>query len=515
MLLGKYRVDEIIGRGGMGLVVKAWHLGLGERVAIKLLRDDLAVADDAVARLVREAQAAVKLTSEHAARIRDVGTFDDGKPYMVMEYLEGQDLGEMLGEVGRLSPSLAIDLVIQACEALAEAHSLGIVHRDIKPTNLFVTSRRDGSVLLKVLDFGISKAPSGPELYLTQTWSVLGTPAYMSPEQMRSAHDVDARTDVWSLGAVLYELLEGHAPFRAASFSEMCVQVAVEPPSPMTATPPDLVPIISRCLAKSADDRYPSVADLARDLARLTREPARAQIVVDRMVWMLERGSQPQDTTIQTSPEPVEDETPLDVPAIAAREPASAIGIPLGPIAALAVAAPPTLAAGATLAAGTPTAPAAPAAILAASAPRSRIHTGPVTLRWPPAPPLAPPPALAPPPGLPPPPALAPPPGLPPPPHARVEVEPTLSYPEPPTYAIRVPLPLPLHDDARFPRPGFRLPRGAQTRPTASPAVQRRGRGWLLAVATAIIAIAAVIGVIAATRSGEAPPPALGPRQGA
>src|SRR6201999_981674 len=133
--------------------------------------------------------------SEHIARITDVGTFEDGKPYMVMELLEGQDIGQLLAERGRLAPSLAIDLVIQACEALAEAHSLGIIHRDIKPTNLFLSSYPDGSLLLKVLDFGISKAPQGPELYLTQTWSLLGTPAYMSPEQMRSAHEVDARTD--------------------------------------------------------------------------------------------------------------------------------------------------------------------------------------------------------------------------------------------------------------------------------------------------------------------------------
>ena len=196
VLLDKYRVDAIIGRGGMGQVIKAWHLGLDEEVAIKLLRDDVAVADETIARFVREAQAAAKLKSEHVARIIDVGTFGDGKPYLVMEFLEGQDIGQLINECGRLQPSLAIDLMIQACEALAEAHSLGIVHRDIKPTNLFVTSHPDGSVLLKVLDFGISKSPAGTELSLTQTWSLLGSPAYMSPEQMRSARHVDNRTDI-------------------------------------------------------------------------------------------------------------------------------------------------------------------------------------------------------------------------------------------------------------------------------------------------------------------------------
>ncbi|HEY6172870.1 MAG TPA: serine/threonine-protein kinase, partial [Kofleriaceae bacterium] len=291
VLLGKYRVDSIIGQGGMGLVVKAWHLGLDEEVAIKMLRDDVAIADETITRFVREGQAAAKLKSEHIARIIDVGTFSDGKPYLVMEFLEGQDIGQLIAERGRLQPSLAIDLIIQACEALAEAHSLGIVHRDIKPTNLFLTSRPDGSLLLKILDFGISKSPAGAELSLTQTWSLLGSPAYMSPEQMRSARHVDARTDVWSLGAVLYEAIEGHLPFQAESFSEMCVMVAVDPPEPTTATPRELAPIIARCLAKDPAHRYPSVADLACDLACLAREPDKAQALVDRMYRMLRRGA--------------------------------------------------------------------------------------------------------------------------------------------------------------------------------------------------------------------------------
>jgi serine/threonine protein kinase len=290
ILLGKYRVESVIGRGGMGVVVKAHHLGLHEEVAIKMLRDDIALADETIARFVREAQAAIRLKSEHIARINDVGTFEDGKPYMVMELLQGQDIGQLLAERGRLSPSLAIDLVIQACEALAEAHSIGIVHRDIKPTNLFLSSYPDGTLLLKVLDFGISKAPGGEELSLTQTWSMLGSPAYMSPEQMRSARNVDARTDIWSLGAVLYEAVEGHPPFPAQSFSEMCVMVAVDSPTPMQVTPPALAAIVARCLAKLPDDRYRSVGELARELAPLAREPARAHMRVDRMFRMLGRG---------------------------------------------------------------------------------------------------------------------------------------------------------------------------------------------------------------------------------
>ncbi len=289
LLLGKYRVEAVLGRGGMGIVVKARHIGLDEEVAIKLLRDDVAIDDETIHRFLREAQAAVKLKSEHVCRITDVGKFDDGKPYMIMEFLEGADIGRMIETHGSLHPSLAIDLVIQACDALAEAHAYGIVHRDVKPANLFVTFRPDGTAILKVLDFGISKSPSGLDLSLTQTSSMLGTPAYMSPEQMRSARKVDARTDIWSLGSVLYEAIEGHLPFTAESFSEMCVMVAVDPPIPMVRTPPELQRIILRCLAKSPDQRYPSVADLAADLAQHSREPHNTKLLVDRMFRMNQR----------------------------------------------------------------------------------------------------------------------------------------------------------------------------------------------------------------------------------
>ncbi|MCX5741933.1 MAG: serine/threonine-protein kinase [Proteobacteria bacterium] len=288
LILGKYQIEETLGRGGMGIVVKARHTGLDELVAIKLLRDDIAIDEDTIARFLREAQAVVKLKSEHVARVSDVGRFEDGKPYMVMEFLEGSDIGQMIDQNGSLHPSLAIDLLIQACDALAEAHSIGIIHRDVKPSNLFVTFRPDGSPILKVLDFGISKS-AGNDLSLTQTSSMLGTPAYMSPEQMRSARKVDARTDVWSLGSVLYEAVEGRLPFAAESFPEMCVMVAVEQPAPMLKMPPALQPIVMRCLEKNPDLRYPSVAELAFDLMQHAREPHRARMLVDRMFRTLGR----------------------------------------------------------------------------------------------------------------------------------------------------------------------------------------------------------------------------------
>src|SRR4051812_42018152 len=273
----------------MGVVAACTHLALNERVAIKMLRRDVLDDADAVERFMREAQAAVKLKSEFVARVTDVGRSRSNVPYMVMEYLEGHDLGELLDERGSLGIRWAIELTLQACEALAEAHSLGIIHRDVKPTNLFVTWRPDGSSLVKVLDFGISKALTGHAMQLTQTQSLLGTPAYMSPEQMRSARMVDARTDIWSLGTVLYEMIEGRRPFEAESFSEMCVKVAVDPPAAMKTAPPELQQVVLRCLEKAPEQRYISMAELARDLVPFSSDPHQAQILVERMARTLRR----------------------------------------------------------------------------------------------------------------------------------------------------------------------------------------------------------------------------------
>ena len=273
----------------MGVVAECTHLALNERVALKMLRHDVLLDHDAVQRFVREAQAAVKLKSEYVARVSDVGTFENGTPYMVMEFLEGHDLGELLRQRGVLPVAWACELVLQTAEGLAEAHSLGIVHRDVKPTNLFVTWRPDGSALIKVLDFGISKAPMGTDMQLTQTQSLLGTPAYMSPEQMRSARGVDSRSDIWSLGTVLYEILEGRRPFEAESFSEMCVKVAVDAPNPMVNTPPQLQQVILRCLAKAPEQRYPNMCELARDLVPFVADQHSASVLVERMRRMLQR----------------------------------------------------------------------------------------------------------------------------------------------------------------------------------------------------------------------------------
>ncbi len=289
VFLGKYRVDAILGTGGMGVVAECTNLALNERFAVKMLRQDVLRDGDAVQRFQREAQAAAKLKSEYVARVHDVGVFETGVPFMVMEYLEGLDLGELLKQRGVMPVAWATEMMLQTAEALAEAHSIGIVHRDIKPTNLFVTWRPDGSALIKVLDFGISKSSIGTDMHLTQTQSLLGTPAYMSPEQMRSARLVDQRSDVWSLGTVLYELLEGRRPFAAESFSEMCVKVAVDPPTPMVNTPPALQAVILRCLAKTAEQRYANMAELGRDLIAFAADPHQATRLVERMARMLRR----------------------------------------------------------------------------------------------------------------------------------------------------------------------------------------------------------------------------------
>jgi tRNA A-37 threonylcarbamoyl transferase component Bud32 len=305
----------------MGVVAECTHIALNERVAIKMLREDVLLDHEAVERFMREAQAAVKLKSEYVARVSDVGTFENGTPFMVMEYLEGHDLGEMIDTRGHLPVPWAAELMMQTAEALSEAHSIGIVHRDVKPSNLFVTWRPDGTALIKVLDFGISKAPMGNDMQLTQTQSLLGTPAYMSPEQMRSARLVDGRTDIWSLGTVMYELIEGRRPFEAESFSEMCVKVAVDAPQPMTNAPPELQQVILRCLAKNPDQRYASMAELGRDLIPFVNDQHQAAMLVERMYRMLRRSvadvEPPTGTGLRAVPQPIRDvaSQPLRAPA--------------------------------------------------------------------------------------------------------------------------------------------------------------------------------------------------------
>jgi hypothetical protein len=293
VLAGKYLVDRVLGAGGMGVVVAAHHLQLETNVAVKFLLPEMLSSQDAVARFAREARAAAKITNEHVARVLDVGTLESGAPYIVMELLVGSDLSRRVQERGPLPLDEGVELVLQACEAVAEAHSLGIVHRDLKPANLFCVDRADGIPCVKVLDFGISKVStlgaSGPQFAMTRTMTTMGSPLYMSPEQMESARGVDARTDIWALGIILHELLTGQTPFQGETLPEICVKISTKAPPPLRSllpqAPPALEAIILRCLEKDRDRRFANVAELAVALGPLAS--VRAQTSVERITRTL------------------------------------------------------------------------------------------------------------------------------------------------------------------------------------------------------------------------------------
>lgn len=307
LVAGKYRVERVLGRGGMGVVVAARHAALRQRVAIKFLLPEATKLDGASERFLREAQAAAAIQNEHVAKVIDIGTLESGSPYMVMEYLTGTDLSDVLRSRGRLPVDDAVDYILQACEAIAEAHALGIVHRDLKPGNLFLSSRQDGSPLVKVLDFGLSKVISSSEglveASLTATQMVVGSPFYMSPEQMRSLKHVDARTDVWSLGVILYQFLAGRRPFEADSLPAVFAKIAADSPTPLRElrpeVPVELETVILRCLEKNLDQRVKSTTELAHLLAPFGPERSRqsveqiARILPDETTVRITRSSVP------------------------------------------------------------------------------------------------------------------------------------------------------------------------------------------------------------------------------
>ena len=288
VLAGKYRVEHILGEGGMGIVVAATHLQLEQMVAIKLVLPSMLKSATVVERFLREARAAVRLKSAHVAKVLDVGMLESGAPYMSMEYLEGHDLGQVLEQEGSISVERAADYVVQACEAVAEAHSLGIVHRDLKPQNLFLARGIGGAPILKVLDFGISKVASEAASGLTQSQVTIGSPLFMAPEQMRSAKSVDGRADIWAMGVVLYKLLSGEVPFEAETMPELVFKVVNDPPRPLHDLRPDLPPAllatVERCLEKDPARRFEDIAELATALEPFAPTSAHATIERARSV---------------------------------------------------------------------------------------------------------------------------------------------------------------------------------------------------------------------------------------
>jgi serine/threonine protein kinase len=276
VLAGKYRIEQVIGSGAMGLVARAWHIELEQPVAIKFLHQEH--ADDAVGaeRFRREARAAARIRSPHVARVLDVGALEEsGIPFIVMEYLDGRDLARELAACGPLEVHRAVGYVLEACDAVAEAHSHGVVHRDLKPANLFLAQRTSGTPMVKVLDFGVSKlgGASTEQLSITDTAMLMGSPAYMSPEQLESSRNVDARSDIWSLGVILHELCAGALPFTGESVPQLVRAIVTGARRPLgeLGASAELEPVIVRCLQQDPARRYQTVAELCAALQPIAR----------------------------------------------------------------------------------------------------------------------------------------------------------------------------------------------------------------------------------------------------
>lgn len=286
IIADKYRVERVLGVGGMGVVLAATHIELGERRAIKLMHASGSDDPEYVTRFLREARALARLRGEHIARVHDVGRLGEGVPYMVIEYLEGTDLAQVLEARTRLPVQEAVLFLLQVCEALAEAHVAGIVHRDLKPQNLFLTRAPDGSPHVKVIDFGIAKTTATDTTQqkgaaaATKTGAWMGSPLYMSPEQIQSARDVDARSDIWALGAILYEFLTGKQVWPGTELMEIFYHVTMTSPAVPSSIVPNLPPgldaIVIRCLEKDRNRRYASVAALAEALEVFATDEAKS-----------------------------------------------------------------------------------------------------------------------------------------------------------------------------------------------------------------------------------------------
>jgi serine/threonine protein kinase len=316
---GKYVVERKLGSGGLGVVVVARHRELGQRVAIKYLREQARTIASVVDRFRREAHIAAQIQSEHVVRVQDVGEVA-GEPFIVMEYLEGRDLGHVIGE-GGITTAHAVDYVLQACEGLAEIHGIGIVHRDLKPENLFVVQDGAKAPIVKIIDFGISKVTPNQGnawAHVTCDEERFGTPLYMSPEQLGLGDGVDCRTDIWALGVVLFELIAGDFPFHGEDVQHLFASILTTAPSRPSATvagiPPGLEAAILKCLEKDASRRFQNVAELAETLAPFGPPDAQERVRRTKTALALAGPSVSSSPAPSVSLAPPAERAPLSLP---------------------------------------------------------------------------------------------------------------------------------------------------------------------------------------------------------
>lgn len=281
-VVDKYTIVRLLGKGGMGAVYEARHAKLARRFAIKFLLPEFAANREILRRFENEAKAAGGLEHANLAAVTDVGRAEDGAPYLVMEFLEGEDCSALLRRLGTLPVARAANIVLQACRGLAVVHKAGICHRDLKPENLYLADAGDGTDLVKVLDFGIAKLREPDGSFVTRTGATFGTAAYMSPEQARGAGEVDQRADVWSLGVVLYEFLTGRKPFPGQAFLDVIYAILHSDPVPLAnarpGLPPALVAVVERAMTKDVGSRTPTVTALAEALGPFASRQSSARV---------------------------------------------------------------------------------------------------------------------------------------------------------------------------------------------------------------------------------------------
>ena len=324
---GKYVVERVLGEGGMGVVVKATQTQLGRTVAIKFLKPEAIEKPAVVERFDREARALGRLASDHVTHVIDVDKLDDGSPFIVMEYLDGEDLATVVEREGPLPVPVAVGYVLEACEAIAAAHAMRIVHRDLKPSNLFLARRVGQKPIVKVLDFGISKVMD-EDVSLTKTSSGLGSALYMAPEQMRNAKGCDERADLWALGIILYELLTGVPPYDGESVHEVVANVLeqnrVKLSDRLPSVPPEIDALVEACLVLDPKKRIDTVAQVAERIAPFG--PPGSAEAVERVRALL--GVGPTEPLVVPGPA-TQRSSPRDVDAIATAKTEEHLGVPL------------------------------------------------------------------------------------------------------------------------------------------------------------------------------------------